>query len=378
MSTDTQTTDSTQDTAPSEDVSQIAPDTAPSDSGQTDAADDSGAGSQPETSPQDAPTDTDTQPTVDNSKSVASTAPSQPEVIDPESYKRLRDEKSTWGRQTAEIRRQYEETRTQLAKLQQEREQSRQMAEQQKLALHDYRHPDHAAKFQPILAKADIVRSQLAKVNSAQLPPGLAPEHEQAWRESQKQAILSTLSDEEHNALEQFQNHNQNFQRKLALNPAQALTEFVQPMLEQFFQRKTMDQQAASEVDRDFADPELGPVLTEFKPQMAEMIQKLGGTDEAYDFAKHHALVYAQNQKLSQEIARLKQQNGEANIKVGAAATQQELAKGKASITRDVTPRQTRSAYDIASERAKKQGIDRSSPPFFQLVREIEAEQAAR
>ena len=252
------------------------------------------------------------------------------------------------------------------------------MAEQQKLALHDYRHPDHAAKFQPILAKADIVRSQLAKVNSAQLPPGLAPEHEQAWRESQKQAILSTLSDEEHNALEQFQNHNQNFQRKLALNPAQALTEFVQPMLEQFFQRKTMDQQAASEVDRDFADPELGPVLTEFKPQMAEMIQKLGGTDEAYDFAKHHALVYAQNQKLSQEIARLKQQNGEANIKVGAAATQQELAKGKASITRDVTPRQTRSAYDIASERAKKQGIDRSSPPFFQLVREIEAEQAAR
>ena len=95
MPTDTQTTDSTQDTAPSEDVTQIAPDTAPSDSGQTDAADDSGAGSQPETSPQDAPTDTDTQPTVDNSKSVASTAPSQPEVIDPESYKRLRDEKST-------------------------------------------------------------------------------------------------------------------------------------------------------------------------------------------------------------------------------------------------------------------------------------------
>lgn len=372
------TTTSSQDAAPSGGESQAAPDTAPLETSQTDAAD-PGAGSTADTPPQEtAPADQAKQPPLDNSKSVASSTQSQPEAVDPEAFKRLRDEKSQWGRQMAEARRQQEEMRSQLARLQQEREQASRLAQQQKLALHDYRHPDHQSKFQPILAKADIVRSQLARLQAAKAPDGLTPEQAQAWRDSQRDTILSSLSQEEQDALEQFQNHNQSFQRKLALNPAMALTEFVQPMIEQMFQRKTMEQQAYQSVDKDLSDPTLGPVLKEFQPQMMEVIDKLGGTDEAYEFAKHHALVYAQNKALSEQLASLKQQLGEAGIKAGSAATQQQLAKSKASITRDVTPRHTKTPYQVASERAAKQGMDRSSAQFFQLVRDIEAEQAGR
>jgi hypothetical protein len=139
-----------------------------------------------------------------------------------------------------------------------------------------------------------------------------------------------------------------------------------------------METQASAAVDQDLNDPIVGPVLKEFQPQMMDVINKLGGTDEAYDFAKHHALVYAQNKAMQEQIASLKRQLGEAGVKAGAAATQQQLAKGKASITRDVVPRHTKSPYEIAAAWASKNGVEKGSPQFFQHLREIEAEQAAR
>lgn len=344
---------------------------------QTSAAD-AGAGSQTEKPPHEsAPADQAKQPTLTSARPVASNTQA-PDVIDPASYKALRDEKSTWGRQMAETRRQYEETRTQLARLQQEREQTKQLADHQKLALHDFRHPEHQAKFQPILAKADMVRQQIARINSAKIPDGFTPEQGALWKQSQQDLAMSALSDDEQNALEQFQSHSQNFDRQWKLNPAKTLTEHVIPMIRQEMQRAQMEMKASQEVDQDFSDPNLGPILKEFQPQMADMIQKLGGTDEAYDFAKHHAQVYAQNKALHEELARLKQQNGQAQVQVGVAATQQALAKGKASITRDVVPRHTQSPFEVATKQAAKQGISTSSPAFFQLIREIEAEQASR
>jgi hypothetical protein len=134
--------------------------------------------------------------------------------------------------------------------------------------------------------------------------------------------------------------------------------------------------QAADSVSRDMADPELGPVMKEMGNEMQEAIQRLGGTDEAYDFVKQQAMVYAHNRKandsLSQENARLKQQLADAGIRVGAAKAQQDLARGRASITRDVSTRQTRPAYEVASEWASKNGVDKSTAQFHQKLRELE------
>jgi len=378
MNDPVQTDPSTQDTAPSGGDSQAAQVTAPPEVSQTDAPVD-GAGSTADKPPHEsAPADPAKQPPLDNSKSVAANTQSQPEAIDPEAFKRLRDEKSSWGRQMSDARRQQEEMRSQISRFQQEREQATRLADQHKLALHDFRHPEHQAKFQPILAKADIVRAQLARLGTSKPPDGLTPEQSQMWRDSQRDAIVGTLSQDEQNAIEQFQNHNQAFQRKMALNPGQALTEFVQPMLNQFWQAKQMEQEAQSSVQRDMQDPTLGPVLKEFQEPMMEMIERLGGTDDAYEMAKHHASVYAQNRSLSSKIASLEQQLGEAGIRAGVAANQQQLAKGKASITRDVVPRATKSPYDATSDWAGKNGVSKGSPQFFQHLREIEAEQAPR
>jgi len=373
---------STQAEAPSGGDSSASQTTATPAESQTSAAE-SGAGSTTDKPPHEsAPASQSTPLPLTNSKSVAPNTQSQPEVIDPATYKALRDEKSTWGRQMADTRRQYEDTRKQLASLQQDREKANQLAQHQKLALHDPRHPDHASKFQPTLAKADIVRSQLARLNNAKPPDGLTPEQGQQWKESQREMLLGSLDESEQAALEQFQSHNQNFQRQLALNPAKALTEFVQPMLEQFFQRKNQEQQAAQSVDADMNDPISGPIIKEMQGDMMEAIQRLGGSDEAYDFVKHQAVNYARNKAVVDatvaENTRLKQQLQELGVKVGVANTQQALAKGKASITRDVVPRNTESPYAIATKQAAKQGMKTDSPAFFQLIREIEADQASR
>jgi methanogenic corrinoid protein MtbC1 len=149
-------------------------------------------------------------------------------------------------------------------------------------------------------------------------------------------------------------------------------------MIRQEMQRAMQQREAVESVNRDFADPELGPVMKEMGNEMNEAIQRLsrGDADEAYDFVKQQALVYAHNRKmndgLSQENARLKQQLADAGIRVGAAKAQQDLARGRASITRDVSTRQARPAYEVASEWASKNGVDKSSAQFHQKLRELE------
>lgn len=300
------------------------------------------------------------------------------EKVDADGYKRLRDQHSQLGRESANYRKQLEAQRVELTRFQQDRERQSQFAKQQKLALHDFRHPEHASKFVPMQAKADIVRAQLASLSKMRPPEGLTPEQGQAWREASEQNLLSTLSEEEQTALSQFQQHNQAFQRQWATNPDQVLTERVIPMIRQEMQRAMMEQQAHQQVDSDFNDPDLGPVMKEMGDDMDAAIKSLGGTDAAYDFVKQQALVYSHNRKandfLSQENARLKQQLSEAGVKVGAAKAQQDLARGRASITRDVSAKQTRPSYEVASEWARTNGVDKTSINFHQKLREIESQ----
>src|SRR3954469_14253483 len=166
--------------APSGGDSPAAQTSAPPVNSQPDVAD-TGAGSAADKPPHEgAPASQAKQPTLTNSKPVASNTQAT-EVIDPASYKALRDEKSTWGSQVAEQRPQYEETRSQLAQRQQERERAKQVADQQKLALHDPRHPEHGTKFQAIQNKADIVRDQIQRIRSQKIPDGFTPEQGAIW-----------------------------------------------------------------------------------------------------------------------------------------------------------------------------------------------------
>lgn len=380
MTTEQDTTDtSTQAQAPSSPDPQSAVPQAPPSEGSSGNVADAGAG-QPATQaqPQQARPDATNDPSLTPPKSVASTTQNQPETVDPDAFKRLRDEKSQWGRQMAEMKRNYEAQRTQLAQLQQEREKAAQLAQQQKLALYDHRHPEHAAKFQPMLAKADIVRQQLASLNRAKPPEGLSPEQAEMWRDQQRQNIVSALSEEEQQTLEQFSQFNQTFQRDWALNPTKVLSQHVVPLIQQELQRVQMEQQASMAVRRDIEDPTLGPVLKEFREPMMEIIDKLGGTDEAYEMAKHHALVYAQNQQVHAENARLKQQLEALGVKANAAEAQQQLAKGRASITKDVNTKSVRDPYEEAKKWAKAKGIDTMHPAFHAKHREIEAELQGR
>lgn len=376
MNVPTNDTANTQVEAPPASESQSTPPQADSSGGEDTGAAPAGAGSPaPQAQPEAARPDGKDQKSLTPPIPVASNTQIQSnrtEPVSPEAFKRLRDEKSQWGREQAELRKQSESLRQQLAAFQQERERAAQAAEHQKLPLHDYRHPDHQTKFAPILAKADLVRDQLARIGKA--PEGFTPEQAAAWQDSQRQAIMASLSADEQTALEGFQRHGKEFVRKLQLNPTQTLHEYVMPLVKQVLQQERQQFQAQQDVDRDLNDPQLKPILEKYREPMAEMIHKLGDTDEAYDMAKHHALVYADNERVYAENARLKQQLAEAGIKVDAAKTQRELAKGRASITKDVAPRITETPYERGVKWARESNTQVGSPLFFQKVREFEAQ----
>ncbi len=373
MSTDQENELSTEAQAPSEMPEQNAPDTAPSDTANENvadaSADQSDSSAQPEARQDDQQDQSLTTP-----KDVASTAQSQ--EIDPETFKRLRDEKSQWGRQMAELKRNYEQTRQQLAGMQQERERQAQLAEQQKLKLFDPRHPEHATKFQPILQKADLVRQQLQRLNNMKPPEGLTPEQGEMWRDQQKNLIYSTLTEQEQEALDGFAQHTQQFQRDFSINPGKAIGSYVQPMFEQFWNQKMTEFKASQEVENDLKDPTLGPIFKEFEEPMNDMLKRLGGTDEAYEVVKHHARIFGQNRSLYEENARLKQQLTELGVKANAAETQQQLAKGRASITKDAPARTVSDPYEMAKAWATKNGVSKSDPAFFHKISELESQNA--
>lgn len=369
MSTEQENELSTEAQAPSETPSQDAPQV-PSDASDANVAEAS-ADQQDSSAQLEARQDDQEDQSLTTPKDVASTAQSQQE-IDPEAFKRLRDEKSQWGRQMAELKRNNEAIRQQLAQYQQEHEKAQQLAEKQKLKLYDYRHPEHATKFQPILQKAELVRAQLQRLNATKPPDGLSPEQAEVWRDTQKNLIYSTLDESEQAALDEFAQHTQQFQRNFAINPGQAIGSYVEPMFEQFWERKMTEFRADQEVEKDLQDPVLGPIFKEFNEPMQEMIQKLGGTDEAYEMARHHARLFGQNRSLYDENARLKQQLTELGVKANAAEAQQQLAKGRASITKDAPARTVTDPFEQAKAWAKKNGVSTSDPAFFHKISELE------
>lgn len=328
------------------------------------------AGSPPEQPPASPRADQQDQPpgSLTQPNTVASNTQ---ESVDPATFKRLRDEASTFGRERQKFQTQMEQMREQMRTYQQEREERMRLAQQQKLALHDFNHPDHVTKFQPLLNKADMINQMLDSLANAKAPDGLTPEQQAQWRDSQREMIVNQVSPEERQTLQQYRQHTQQFQRDWATNPTKVLTQHVLPMIRQEFQRIQQESQARQEVQQDLEDPALKPLIEAHREEIAQAMD--GMQKDPYTYAIHHAKVYGALEAAQAEIARLKQQNQGLDVRASAAAEQQRLAQGRASITKDIAPQASnQSAYALTKEWANKHKVDSMSDAFFTKLHEIE------
>lgn len=260
--------------------------------------------------------------------------------------KRYSDLQSHTDRQIHQWRSRMEQQSQQMQELTRWKQEQEQRAKSAALKPWSKAHPEHG-KFGGLLERAKVIQNQLQRI-----PANLPPEQQQAM----KDAIVSALSPEEQTQITEYRESLQNFQRDFFTDPQGTLLPMVEQLAEQKVQAVIQRMEAQQSVQRDFADPQLKPMIDKYGQDFAKAI-----TDGVpYDYAKHMMGMYARMQELEGQV------KGMAG-KAAAADEQRRLAKGEASITRDPrTP--DRDPYELAKEDARKRGISTGSKQFIDLL----------
>lgn len=267
--------------------------------------------------------------------------------------KRLRDQQSYFDRQVSQWKQQMSQTQEKASQLEKWKSEQDERAKAASLKPWSKAHPDNS-KFNGLLERAKVINSQLQRI-----PANLPPEQQEAM----KQAIISAMSPEEQNQINEYRDNLQNFQRDFFTDPHGTLLPMVEQLAEQKVQQFMSKMEAQHSVQSDFADPQLAPLIKEHGQDFARALQEM--PSRPYDYAKQMMLLYAENQ-------RLKANSSKVDAKAEMAKEQQRLTKGEAAITRDPRAANT-DPYTLAIAEAKRKGIDPSTPRFAQLLAKYES-----
>lgn len=204
-------------------------------------------------------------------------------------------------------------------------------------------------EFNGTLERAKVIDKQLRNI-----PASLPPEQQQAM----KDAIIGALSPEEQQQIGEYRESLTNFQKDFFTDPHGTLLPMVEQLAEQKVQMALQKIEAQHSVQKDFADPQLAPLIKEYGEDFSRAIQEM--PQKPYEYAKQMMTLFAENQ-------RLKQAAGQVNTASIMAAEQKRLVKGEAAITRDPRAPQP-DPYETAKAEAAKRGISLDSPRFSQLL----------
>lgn len=266
--------------------------------------------------------------------------------------KRLRDQQSYFDRQIAQWKQQMSQTQEKASQLEKWKSEQDERAKAASLKPWSKAHPEHG-KFNSLLERAKVINAQLQRI-----PANLPPEQQEAM----KQAIISAMSPEEQQQINEYRDNLNNFQRDFFTDPHGTLLPMVEQLAEQKVQQFMQKMEAQQSVQQDFQDPQLAPLIKEHGQDFARALQEM--PSRPYDYAKQMMLLYAENQ-------RLKAQSSKVDAKAEMAKEQQRLTKGESAITRDPRPANT-DPYTLAIAEARRKGIDPSTPRFAQLLAKYE------
>lgn len=322
------------DSDPGDDGTDILDDGQPGDAGQLDAqedgAEDPGSLTPPNTPPNPS-SQRQPQPAPDDARQRY------------EEFRRFNDRRFNEERQRRAALEQEIET------LRQFREEQMRKAEEQKLRRWMPRHPEYG-KFRSMMERAKAIRQQIRAI-----PQDLSDDAKAAARA----AILAGIRPEEAEELNEYRAYTEEFQENLIQDPVGTLLPILMPEVERAIQSRETQLQARFDVQRDFQDPTIAPVIKEH----AEDFKAALDAGVPYSYAVHMTKMFAEIKRLQSEISSLRPQ-------VVRGQAQARIARTRATDTpTPATPEGD--PYEMAKAEAARRGIALDSNAFFALIRKF-------
>lgn len=224
-------------------------------------------------------------------------------------------------------------------------------AQRQNLKRWSKQHPENG-KFRGVLERAKAVDSQLRNI-----PNTLPPEQQDVM----KQAILSAMSPEDRQELDQYREEVSQFHHGFFEDPHGTLAPLIQPMIAEALQRERAQMHAHQRVGQDFESPELKPLVQAHAPE----IQKALDDGVPYDYAVHMLKMFG-------ELERMQTQMKGLGRDAAMGKEQVRLAQGNAAITRDPAPAKNIDVYALAKKQALERGYSTADPRFLRDLADIE------
>lgn len=240
-------------------------------------------------------------------------------------------------------------------------QESQRKAEQAKLPVWNKQNPAHAG-FTKTLDKWQTYKSAIA---AAQKPrQGETPEQAQINGANRaaiiKESYGSTFSSDEANSIAAWEQHQQDFNRDLAMDTRGTIESIARDIARQEFQQQAMVSQADREVGGWFQDPKNADIIAKFGPNMKKALDD----GVPWEYAKVLAIQGA-------ELGRLQSRTGENQKTADQAKAQQSLLRGKATVTRDGAAQPIKDPAAEALRIAKQRGWRADDPRMMGLIHQL-------
>ncbi len=223
----------------------------------------------------------------------------------------------------------------------------------QKLDPWSKKHPDNV-QFQSLKTRAKTLRETL---RALQFPEGTSEE----VKEATKNSIIGSLKPEEWEKLNGYEAKIRERSEQMLEDPEAFFEPIAERIAAKVLQQAQQDFKVDSEVEADFNDPTLKPLLAEYANEFGTALKE----GVPYHYAVHQMKLFDTMKKMEQRIAKLSKGTVHADA-------QRRLAKTGASLTRDTKPAQTVDHYSMAKKWAKENEIEVGSPRFNQKLLDLE------
>lgn len=279
--------------------------------------------------------------------------------------KRVKDQQAGFTRsqqQLKQLQTQYQGVDPAAVKAFQE---SQKRAEQEKLPVWNKQNPAHAG-FTKTLDKWQTYKNAVTAAGKPRAQgedPALAAQRVAVIKE----AYGSTFSNDEANHIASWEQHTQEFNQSLAMDPRGTFESIARDIARQEFQQQALVQQADHTVGAWINDPKNADILKKYGPTMEAALKAAEGGD--------HWTLVRENATLRDMVDRLQSRTGENQKTADQAKAQQSLLRGKATVSRDGKASPIKDPAAEAMRIAKQRGWRSDDPRMMSLIHELSTKQ---
>jgi hypothetical protein len=183
-------------------------------------------------------------------------------------------------------------------------------------------------------------------------------------REAVARAWQGSFSEQDVADIKAWESHQQDFGRRLAMHPEEALSDLVDQRVQEVLGRKESDSDLRAKVKSIFDDERSSAAIAAYHDDWMKAMEN--GKDP---FLVSDLLV------ARHEAEQLRSKLGESSVKEESAKAQKELAKGRSTNQREITPSvKNTDPYEIAKAEAKELGFAPGTPQFNEILLRVQRE----